>query len=66
MSVGENVKFFREKKDMKQVELAKQVNVAQATICQIEKGIKNPSLQLADEIARVLGVKLEKLLRRDA
>lgn len=66
MSVGENIKFFREKAEMKQVDLARKVDVASATICQIEKGIKNPSLQLADEIAKVLGVKIEKLLRRDA
>ncbi len=59
MAVSERVKSIRESKGIKQCELADGVGVTQAMISQIEKGIRNPSLQVGYEIARVLECSIE-------
>ncbi len=62
MSIGRNILRMREKQGMNQTQLAKEVGVTQSAICQIEKGIRNPSLQVGSEIARALGCSMEDLL----
>ncbi len=62
MSVGKNVKEIRFKRNIKQVELAEKVGITQAMLCQIERGTKNPSLQVAYEISKVLECDIEKLM----
>ena len=64
MSVGENIRRIREMKEIPQVELAEKAGVTQAMICQIERGTKNPSIQVAAEITGVLGCALEDFLER--
>ena len=63
MSVGENIKKMREKRNIKQVELAERTGVTQAMICQMERGTRNPSLQLGLEIAKVLGCTVDELVQ---
>ena len=55
MSVGENIRRSREKKELTQAYVAEQAGISQAMLCQIERGTKNPSLQVGKEIADVLG-----------
>lgn len=62
MSVSENIRRFREEKGISQAELARQVGVTQAMICQIERGTKIPSLPLGAEIAQALGREVANLL----
>ena len=62
MSVGKNVKEIRFKRNINQVELAEKVGITQAMLCQIERGTKNPSLQVAYEISKVLECDIEKLM----
>ena len=62
MSVGENIRRIRENKNLTQAYVAKQVGISAAMLCQIERGTKNPSLQVGKEIADVLGCSLERLL----
>lgn len=62
MSVGENLKRIRESRGLSQAKLAQQVGVSAPLINQIERGTKNPSLQVSAEIARVLECRLEDLL----
>ena len=62
MSIGRNILRMREKQGMNQTQLAKEVGITQSAICQIEKGIRNPSLQVGSEIARALGCSVEDLL----
>ncbi len=64
MSVGENIRRIREAKGVSQVELADRAGVKQAFICQVERGTKNPSLQVAAEIAKTLGCSIESLLEQ--
>ena len=60
--VGENIRRLREKRQIPQNVLAESVGVSPAMICQIERGTKNPSLQVGKEIADVLDCDIEKLL----
>lgn len=63
MTVGENIKVKRLSKGLLQAELAKQAGITQAMLCQIEKGTKNPSLQVSYEIAKILGCHIEDFLK---
>lgn len=63
MSVGDNIRKIREAKHILQVQLAEDVGITQAMICQIERGTKNPSLQVGMAIAEKLGVTVEELLK---
>ena len=62
MSVGENIRRIRMEKDFTQAYVAEQAGISQAMLCQIERGTKNPSLQIGKEIADVLECPLECLL----
>ena len=63
MEVGRNIKFKREAAGLTQEELAKKVGVTAAMICQIERGTKNPSLQVGTLIAEALGCDVAELTR---
>jgi putative transcriptional regulator len=53
------IKFYREKKNITQKELAEIVNVRRETIVNLENGKYNPSLKLGMEIAKVFDVMVE-------
>ena len=42
MSIGENIRRFRETQGITQENLAKAISVSQTMICQIERGSKIP------------------------
>jgi putative transcriptional regulator len=46
---------------MRQEELAELVGVRRETILRLEKGLYNPSLRLAMDIAKVFGVTVEEM-----
>lgn len=56
-----NIKEYREKKSIKQNELAKLVGVRRETIVHLENGKYNPSLKLAMDIAKVFETSVENL-----
>ena len=56
-----SIKEHREKKFMKQNELAKLVGVRRETIVHLENGRYNPSLKLAMDIAKVFDTTVEHL-----
>lgn len=62
MSVGENIRRIRTNKGITQAYLAEHVGISQSMLCQIERGTKNPSLQIGTEIARLLECTVEDLL----
>ena len=62
MNIGETIKRIREQREISQVALAEKVGVTQAMICQIERGTKNPSVQVAALIAKVLDCTVDELL----
>lgn len=51
MSVGENIRRIREEKELTQAYVAENAGISQAMLCQIERGTKNPSLQIGKEIS---------------
>jgi putative transcriptional regulator len=55
------MKELREQKQLTQEQLAQKVGVRRETILFLEKGKYNPSLQLAHDIAKVLGVAIEEV-----
>ena len=59
------LKEYRAKLDMKQGELAELVGVRRETIIRLEKGLYNPSLKLAMDIAQVFGTTVEELFSFD-
>lgn len=61
MKLITKIKEFREKRGMKQSELAELVNVRRETIVCLENGKYNPSLRLAMDIAKVFNVQVEDL-----
>ena len=61
MSIGENIRMYREKAGIQQKELAQKAGVSQAMICKVEKGLKMPSIPLGKIIAEELGCTLDDL-----
>lgn len=59
--IGNRVKKLRRERNLTQEELAEKVRVTGSYIGFIEQGLRHPSLETADKIARVLGVKLSEL-----
>lgn len=55
------IKEYREKCGLSQGNLAEKCNVSRQTINAIENNKYDPSLQLAFDIARTLGVSMEQL-----
>ena len=60
--MGDNIRRIREEKNLTQACVAKQAGISQAMLCQIERGTKNPSLQIGKEIANCFDVPIERLL----
>lgn len=56
-----NLRIIRTAKGLSQVELAEAVGIKQATVSRIEKGVNNPSLDVAERIAQALGVNVVEL-----
>ena len=55
------IRYYREKNNIKQSELAELVGVRRETIIHLEGGKYNPSLKLAMDIAKIFGVAVEEL-----
>ncbi len=62
MSIGLAIKTVREKRSLSQTELAKRVRVTQAFLSYIEKGSREPSFELIDQISKELEVPQQVLL----
>jgi putative transcriptional regulator len=52
---------YRQERGMRQDELAELVNVRRETILRLEKGLYNPSLKLAMDLAKVFDTTVEDL-----
>ena len=55
------IREYRAKYDMKQEDLAKLVGARRETIAKLEKGIHNPSLVLAWNIAKAFNISIEDI-----
>lgn len=61
--LGENLRKWRQKKYMSQVDLATALNVDRAYISNIENGRMNPTLSTLEKIAGALGVSTSELVK---
>ena len=59
------IRKCRQKAGLKQEELADLVNVRRETIFRLEKGMYNPSLKLAMDIAKIFKLSVEDLFSFD-
>lgn len=61
MTVGENIRTLRKKRNLTQKELAERTGIAEITIRQYEAGKYNPKLDPLRKIAAVLGVYISEI-----
>ena len=60
--VGKNIKFFREKKDITQSELADKLCVTRQAVSNWENGKTEPDIEILNKIASVLEISIEELI----
>ena len=59
--MNNRIKEYRARFNLTQEDLAKKVNVRRETIVFLEQNKYNPSLKLANDIARVFDIKIEEI-----
>ena len=57
--VANTIRVHRARTDLTQAELAERIGVTRQTVIAIEQGRYSPSLEVAFQIARALGVRLD-------
>ena len=62
---GKNVRFYRLRLDISQEELAHEADSNRTYISDLERGTRNPSLEVVERIARALNVSMGDLLDID-
>lgn len=60
-TVGVNIRYWREKKEFSQVEVAESANISDSQLSRIEAGERSVTLQQATRIAKTLGIRLSAL-----
>ena len=63
MSIGKNVKRYRENEGLDQTELAERLHITQSMVSHIESGRKIPSVPLLADMAAVLHCTMDELTR---
>lgn len=61
-SFSERIKFYREQRNLYQVELAEIVGISTSYISSIEQGLRTPSLKVLKKLAKALKVSPKDLL----
>ena len=64
--VGRRIKYFREKQDWTQNALANEAGVSPTYIYQLERGLKNVTVEYLGYICHALGISLEEFFRSDS
>ncbi|GLO64301.1 MULTISPECIES: helix-turn-helix transcriptional regulator [Oceanobacillus] len=60
--IGRRIKAFRKLKGYTQIQFAKEMEISTSKLGNIERGTKQPSDQLLDEIAEKLSISREELI----
>ena len=61
--IGKTVKELREGKNLTQEQLAELCDTSAVYISEIERGVKNPTIQAMMVIANALGIELSQLIK---
>lgn len=60
--LGLNISYYRRKLGISQMEFAERVHYSRTHISAVERGVKNPSVDMLNAVAEALGVPVSKLL----
>ena len=60
--LNDNIKYYRKKLGLTQVELAEKLNVSQSTITSWENGNRRPDLDFLPVLAQIFGISVDDLL----
>ena len=66
MNIENNLGYYREKRGLSAIELAKKIGVSRQTIYAMEAGTYVPNTAIALKLARVLEIRVEDLFRLDS
>lgn len=61
--LASNIKAERNRKGLTQFQLAEKINVSESTISLIERGLQTPSIFLVLDIAKILEININELLK---
>ena len=64
MNIGERIKLLRNKKGLKQSELAEMANISRVAVGNYERGDRQPDIEIAARIADALGISIDELTGR--
>jgi len=62
MNIGENIKRIREEKGLLQKQVAASVGVHPSNYSKIEKGEREPSIEVLDKIAKLFGLSVYQII----
>ncbi|MGB9860066.1 MAG: helix-turn-helix transcriptional regulator [Moorellaceae bacterium] len=62
VKLGNNLKQLREKRGLRQEDVAKMVGVERTTVANWERGAKQPSLETLVKLSQLFGVSLDELV----
>jgi transcriptional regulator with XRE-family HTH domain len=66
MSIGGNIRYYREEADLTQQQLSERCGISVSSIKKYEKGINKPKIEHVGKIAQALFVHPEKIYGKDA
>lgn len=64
--IGDNIRTLRKAKGLSQEQLALRADINASYMGQVERGEKNPTIDVLSKIASALGTPLEKIVQIDA
>jgi transcriptional regulator with XRE-family HTH domain len=62
---GNNVKYYRKLRKITQFDFSEMIGKSEETISNIERGIPSTGIELIEQIAEVLDVKIEQLFNKE-
>ncbi len=60
--IGENIRYLRKQRGLSQEQLALHADITPSYMGQVERGEKNPTVDVLSKIAQALGLSLERLV----
>ncbi len=66
MSISSNIRFYRKKANLTQIELAKELEISIATLRRWEAGETTPTGAKIKELAKILNVNPEEIVKSEA
>lgn len=65
MKLNEKLRMLRKNKKISMNKLSKEVNVSKSSLWELERGIRKPSAETLDKLAKFFGTSLDYLMDKD-